>query len=90
MNNTRVGVDLAKDVIQVCIYANNKVRSNEEMTPQEFSLWLINAKPAIIIFEACGTSNYWHQVAIALGHDARLICPKFIASIRQGQNLECK
>ncbi len=37
MNNTRVGVDLAKDVIQVCIYANNKVRSNEEMTPQEFS-----------------------------------------------------
>lgn len=88
MNNTRVGVDLAKDVIQVCIYANNKVRSNEEMTPQEFSLWLINAKPAIIIFEACGTSNYWHQVAIALGHDARLICPKFVASIRQGQKTD--
>jgi transposase len=70
MNNTRVGVDLAKDVIQVCIYANNKVRSNKEMTQQEFSLWLINIKPGIIIFEACGTSNYWHQVATALGPDS--------------------
>lgn len=88
MNNTRIGVDLAKNVIQVCIYANNKVHSNEEMTQQEFSLWLINAKPAIIIFEACGTSNYWGQVATSLGHDARLICPKFISVIRQRQKTD--
>ncbi len=87
MNNTRIGVDLAKDVIQVCIYANNKVRSNKEMTQQEFSLWLINTKTTIIIFEACGTSNYWHQVAISLGHDARLISPKFVSgkNIKQQQ-----
>lgn len=88
MNNTRIGVDLAKNVIQVCIYANNKVHSNEEMTQQEFSLWLINAKPAIIIFEACGTSNYWGQVATSLGHDARLICPKFVSVIRQRQKTD--
>lgn len=88
MNNTRIGVDLAKDVIQVCIYTNNKVRSNTEMTPQEFSLWLINAKPAIIIFEACGTSNYWRQVAISLNHDARLICPKLVSAIRQKQKTD--
>ena len=31
MKNTIVGVDLAKDVIQVCIYTNKKVRSNIEM-----------------------------------------------------------
>lgn len=88
MNNTRVGVDLAKDVIQVCIYTNNKVHSNTEMTPQEFSLWLINAKPATIIFEACGTSNYWRQVALSLKHDARLICPKLVSAIRQKQKTD--
>ena len=81
MNNTSVGVDLAKEVIQVCIFTNNKVRSNTEMPPKEFSLWLINAKPAIIIFEACGTSNYWKQVAMATGHDARLICPKLVSTV---------
>lgn len=88
MNNTRVGVDLAKDVIQVCIFTNNKVLSNTEMTPNEFSLWLINAKPVKIIFEACGTSNYWKQVAIAVGHDAKLICPKLVSTVRQKQKTD--
>ena len=88
MNNTRIGVDLAKDVIQVCIFTNNKVLSNTEMTPTEFSLWLINAKPAIIIFEACGTSNYWKQVAIMAGHDAKLICPKLVSTVRQKQKTD--
>ena len=88
MNNTRVGVDLAKDVIQVCIYTNNKVLSNTEMIPKEFSLWLINAKPAVIIFEACGTSNYWQQVAIMAGHDAKLICPKLVSTVRQKQKTD--
>mgnify|MGYP000220176127 FL=1 len=36
MYRTKVGVDLAKDVIQVCIYRNKKVQSNIEMTPSEF------------------------------------------------------
>ncbi len=88
MNNTRVGVDLAKDVIQVCIFTNNKVLSNTEMTPSEFSLWLINAKPVIIIFEACDTSNYWKQVALTAGHDARLICPKLVSTVRQKQKTD--
>jgi transposase len=60
-------------VIQVCIYRDKKVLSNVEMTPDEFLCWLINAKPATIIFEACGTSNYWLQRAKEAGHDARLI-----------------
>ncbi len=38
MHNTRVGVDLAKDVIQVCIYSNHKVISNTEMTTVDLSL----------------------------------------------------
>jgi transposase len=88
MNKTRVGVDLAKNVIQVCIFTNNKVLSNTEMTRQEFALWLINAKPAVIIFEACGTSNYWKQVALTAGHDARLICPKLVSTVRQKQKTD--
>lgn len=88
MINTRVGVDLAKDLIQVCIFTNNKVLSNTEMTPNEFALWLINAKPAIIIFEACGTSNYWKQVAITVGHDPKLICPKLVSIVRQKQKTD--
>ena len=88
MNNTRVGVDLAKDAIQVCIYANNKVLSNIEMTPSGFSLWLITFKPSIIIFEACGMSNDSKQVAISSGHDARLISARLVQTVRQNQKTD--
>ena len=88
MYRTKVGVDLAKEVIQVCIYSNKKVQSNIEMTPNEFLCWLINHKPATIIFEACGTSNYWKQKAIELGHDARLISAKLVATVRQNQKTD--
>jgi len=44
MENTIVGVDLAKDVIQVCVFTNKKVRSNTEMTPSEFIDFLANSK----------------------------------------------
>ena len=73
MKNTTVGVDLAKEVIQVCIYTNQKVHFNKEMAHHEFILWFFNTKPTTVILEACGTSNYWKQKAIGVGHEARLI-----------------
>ncbi len=88
MYRTRVGVDLAKEVIQVCIYRNKKVQSNIEMTPSEFLCWLVNAKPVTIIFEACGTSNYWRQKSIEAGHDARLISAKLVSVVRQNQKTD--
>ena len=88
MKNTVAGVDLAKEVIQVCLCTNNKVHSNIEMTHHEFLTWLFKSKPMSIIFEACGTSNYWKQRAIEAGHDARLISAKLVASIRQNQKTD--
>ena len=88
MQNTMIGVDLAKEVIQVCIYTNKKVRSNKEMTHHEFLTWLFKMKPVVIVFEACGTSNYWKQKAIEAGHEARLISAKLVSSIRQNQKTD--
>ncbi|MFT5719472.1 MAG: transposase [Oleiphilaceae bacterium] len=88
MKNTIVGVDLAKDVIQVCVFTNKKVCSNTEMTPSEFIEFLANSKALTIVFEACGTSNYWKQKAIYFGHDARLISAKLVATVRQNQKTD--
>lgn len=88
MHTTRVGVDLAKDVIQVCVYKRNKVQSNIEMTPEAFFCWLNTNKPATIIFEACSTSNYWKQKALQAGHDARLISAKLVSVVRQNQKTD--
>lgn len=88
MNTTTVGVDLAKNVIQVCVVKRNKVLSNTEMTRQEFMAWLRKSKPAIIIFEACSTSNYWKQIAEQYGHEAKLISAKLVSHIRQQQKTD--
>ncbi|MDP2562991.1 transposase, partial [Psychrobium sp. 1_MG-2023] len=88
MNNTTVGVDLAKDVIQVCVFSKNKVLSNTEMTPSAFTQWLICHERSMVVFEACGTSNYWKQKAASLGHDARLISAKLVGSVRQNQKTD--
>ncbi|MCP4269442.1 MAG: IS110 family transposase [Candidatus Brocadiaceae bacterium] len=88
MYRTRVGVDLAKKVIQVCIYRNKKVQSNIEMTPDEFLSWLVNQKPLTIIFEACSMSNYWKQKATEAGHEALLISAKLVSVVRQNQKTD--
>lgn len=88
MHSTIIGVDLAKDVIQVCIVKDNKVLSNKEMIPREFINWLANYPKAMVVFEACAMSNYWKQKALEFGHDARLISAKLVAQIRQNQKTD--
>ena len=88
MKNTIVGVDLAKNVIQVCIVKDNEVVSNEEVTPEQFMFWLMNTKPVTIVFEACSMSNYWKQEALKKGHDAKLVSAKLVAMIRQNQKTD--
>ncbi|MDI4654765.1 MULTISPECIES: IS110 family transposase [Pseudoalteromonas] len=88
MNKIVVGVDLAKNEIQVCVTKHNKVHSNEAMTPRDFKIWLANSDTMTIVFEACSTSNYWKQQAIACGHDSRLISAKLVAQIRQNQKTD--
>ncbi|MCL1079409.1 IS110 family transposase [Parashewanella spongiae] len=88
MKSTIVGVDLAKRVIQVCVYTNKAVRSNKEMTPNEFTEFLAKSKPMTVVFEACGTSNYWLQKALDFKHDAKLISAQLVASVRQNQKTD--
>lgn len=86
--NTIIGVDLSKNVIQVCTVSRNKVISNESLCASEFGHWLTQHKPSIIVFEACATSNYWVQFSRDHGHDARLISAKLVSGIRQNQKTD--
>ena len=88
MKGTIIGVDLAKNVIQVCVFTNNKVYSNTEMAPNEFTGWLANSAPVTIVFEACGMSNYWKQKAGSFGHEAKLISAKLVSAVRQNQKTD--
>jgi len=62
MKNTTIGVDLALKLIKICVYTSNKVQSNTEMTPEQFSAYLSTETSLTIAFEACSDSNYWAQL----------------------------
>jgi transposase len=58
-----IGVDLAKNVIQVCVVSSsNKELQNKELTRKKFSEFLVKQKSALVAFEACATAHYWARV----------------------------
>ena len=88
-HSTTVGVDLAKNVIQVSVVsARGKELSNRSFTRRKFAEFLSKQKPALVAFEACATAHYWARAAERHGHVARIIPAKFVAPFRQGHKTD--
>jgi len=84
-----IGVDLAKNVIQVCIVSPaNKELQNKELTRKKFAEFLLKQKPALVAFEACATAHYWSRVARRHGHQTKIIPAVAVAPFRQGHKTD--
>ena len=84
-----IGVDLAKNVIQVCVVSvTNKELLNKELTRKKFTEFLVKQKPALVAFEACATAHYWARVALRHGHQIIIIPAKAIVPFRQGHKTD--
>ena len=87
--STTVGVDLAKNVIQVAVVsASGKELLNRALTRRKFAEFLCKQKPSLVAFEACATSHHWARAAKRHGHEARIIPAKFVAPFRQGHKTD--
>ncbi len=76
---TRIGIDLAKNIFQVCATnAAGKVISNKTVKRAKLTILMANQKPCEVILEACATSNYWARVFSAQGHSVKLIHPAYV------------
>ena len=88
-HSTTVGVDLAKNVIQVSVIsARGKELLNRSLTRRKFAEFLGKQQPALVAFEACATSHYWARVAQRHSHVARIIPAKAVAPFRQGHKTD--
>ena len=38
-----------------------------------------------VVMEACGSAHYWARQACAVGHEARLIGPRYVKALSRGQ-----
>ena len=75
-----IGVDLAKNVIQISVLspANRELR-NSALSRRKFAEFLGNQRPSLVAFEACATSHYWARVAQRHGHEVKIIPAKAVA-----------
>ena len=87
--STTVGVDLAKNVIQVSVVSGRgKELLNRSYSRRKFAEFLGKQKPSLVAFESCATAHYWARVARRHGHEARIIPAKAVAPFRQGHKTD--
>ena len=88
-NSNVIGIDLAKNVIQVCkINKHGELVSNKAMSPNKLKALLAKSTPAIVAMEGCSGCHYWGRLAREYGHDVRVISPKKIKGFLQGHKTD--
>jgi len=86
---TRVGVDLAKRVIQVhAVDASGKLVTNRALARDKFVLWCAQLPTGCLIaMEASSSAHHWARKLVCLGLDARIIAAHVVAPYRlQGKS----
>ena len=85
MNISTLGIDLAKNVFQICA-ANQHGKTIFNRTVQRKKLieFIAQMPPCIIGMESCNSAHYWARTFERLGHTVRLIAPQYVTPYRQG------
>lgn len=80
----RVGVDLAKRVIQVhAVDAQGRVVSSRALAREKFMVWCAQLPAGCLVaMETCSGAHHWARKLVALGLDARLIADHFVGPYR--------
>ena len=88
-NSNVIGIDLAKNVIQVCkIDKHGELISNKGISPSKLKELLANSIPSIVAMEGCGACHYWARLAQKYGHDARIISPRKVRAFLPGHKTD--
>jgi transposase len=84
METTRIGIDLAKSFFHLAAMdSRGKVLWRKALTRRRVLEFLTHLKPAQLGMEACATSHHWAREAQKLGHEVKLIHPKYVAPYRK-------
>jgi transposase len=80
----RVGVDLAKNVLQVhAVDAAGKQVTNRSLPRGKFAEWCAQLpKNCLVAMESCSGAHFWSRKLIAMGLDARIIPSQLVTPYR--------
>ena len=74
-----IGIDLAKNVFQVHgVAADGTVVIRRQLRRGQMLSFFEKQPPCLIGMEACATSHHWARELVRLGHEARLMPPRYV------------
>jgi len=85
MKTTTVGIDLAKNVFQVCaLNRAGKMVSNRSVKRASLTETVAQLHPARIAMESCAGAHHWGRTFQKLGHDVILVPPQHVKPFVRG------
>ena len=79
MEVTTIGIDLAKNVFQVHgVDAAGKTVIRRQLRRRQVLPFFKKLSPCLIGMEACATSHHWAREITALGHEVKLMPPRYV------------
>lgn len=85
MNITLIGLDIAKEVFQLCgVDEKGKVLIKKRLRRHQLLSYVAQLPVVTIVMEACGGANHWAREFSALGHQVKLIAPQFVKPFVKG------
>ena len=85
MKVSLIGIDLAKNILQVCgVNRAGKSVFNKALRRTKLLAFLMNYPDSVIAMEACSGSNYWGRTLKKLGFAVRLIPPIHVKPFVKG------
>jgi transposase len=74
-----IGVDLAKNVFQVHgVDADGAVVVRRQLRRRQVLAFFRKQPPCLVGMEACATAHYWAREIAALGHEVKLMPPRYV------------
>jgi transposase len=88
MQVTTVGLDLAKNVLQIhAVDAAGAVVVRKKLRRAQALAFFTELPPCLVGMEACASAHHWARELMKLGHTARLMPPRYVKPyIRRGKN----
>ena len=74
-----IGLDLAKSVFQIhALDAEHQIVLRRQLRRKEMIPFFENLSPCIVAMEACPGAHHWGRTLRDLGHESKLIPPKYV------------
>ena len=84
MNNSVVGLDIAKQVFHVYTIQTDGKVYKQMLIRKQVLTFFANYTSSLIGIEACGSSSYWARELIALGHEVKLLNARHVQALVKG------